>query len=54
VSDGDLDAEPQFGLRRPIGQGGVGLLLVRTFAADSGWYRDHTKHVWAGLNHSSR
>jgi anti-sigma regulatory factor (Ser/Thr protein kinase) len=51
VSDADPDAEPQFGLRRPMGQGGLGLLLVRTFAADSGWYRtDCTKHVWAGFD----
>ncbi len=51
VSDQDLVGEPQFGLRpRPMGEGGLGLLLVRTFAADSGWYRTgHAKHAWASF-----
>lgn len=51
VSDLDLVGEPQFGLRpRPMGEGGLGLLLVRTFATDSGWYRTaDAKHTWAGF-----
>ncbi|GLW36055.1 ATP-binding protein [Actinoplanes regularis] len=53
VSDLDLVGEPTFDSRRPIGQGGLGLLLVRSFAAESGWYRsDHAKHIWASFQRS--
>ncbi|AEV81505.1 histidine kinase [Actinoplanes sp. SE50] len=52
VSDGDPASEPLFGTRRPFGAGGLGLLLVRTFARDSGWYRrGASKHVWAVFDH---
>ncbi|BCY05317.1 ATP-binding protein [Actinoplanes sp. L3-i22] len=52
VSDQDVTGEPRFDLRRrPAGEGGgLGLLLVRTFADESGWYRDgDTKHIWAAF-----
>ncbi|GAA2892676.1 hypothetical protein Acy02nite_62860 [Actinoplanes cyaneus] len=51
VSDQDLVGEPQFGLRpRPMGEGGLGLFLVDTFAADCGWYRtERAKHTWASF-----
>ncbi|MBB2945211.1 hypothetical protein FB565_004944 [Actinoplanes lutulentus] len=50
VSDQDPDGEPRFDLERPLGQGGLGLLLARTFAVDVGWYRAGAgKHVWASF-----
>ncbi|MEU4559373.1 ATP-binding protein [Actinoplanes sp. NPDC023936] len=50
ASDHDLDGEPQFDVERPLGQGGLGLLLARTFAIEVGWYRDSAaKHVWASF-----
>ncbi|MFF0380791.1 ATP-binding protein [Actinoplanes missouriensis] len=50
ASDHDLRAEPQFDVERPLGQGGLGLLLARTFAIEVGWYRDAAaKHVWASF-----
>ncbi|WP_436524374.1 ATP-binding protein [Actinoplanes sp. HUAS TT8] len=51
VSDQDLVGEPQFGLvRRPMGAGGLGLLLVSTFATASGWYLTaDAKHTWASF-----
>ncbi|MEU8240741.1 ATP-binding protein [Actinoplanes missouriensis] len=50
ASDHDLRAEPQFDVERPLGQGGLGLLLARTFAIEVGWYRDSAaKHVWASF-----
>ncbi|MFI1995773.1 ATP-binding protein [Actinoplanes sp. NPDC020271] len=52
VSDRDPVGEPQFGLEpRPMGEGGFGLLLVRTFATDSGWHRtEHGKRTWASFS----
>jgi anti-sigma regulatory factor (Ser/Thr protein kinase) len=50
VSDPDVTGEPFFDTRRPLGQGGLGLRLVRTFAIDSGWYRTEVaKHIWASF-----
>ncbi|MDI6100463.1 ATP-binding protein [Actinoplanes sp. NEAU-A12] len=48
VADHDLAGEPLFDQQRPVGLGGLGLRLVRTFANDLGWYRTvRTKHIWA-------
>jgi serine/threonine-protein kinase RsbW len=50
VADHDLDAEPRLINDRPLGAGGLGLRLSRTFAGDLGWYTtDATKHVWASF-----
>ncbi|MEU4626948.1 ATP-binding protein [Actinoplanes sp. NPDC023801] len=48
VADHDVTGEPLFDERRPIGLGGLGLRLARTFASDLGWYRTlKTKNIWA-------
>ncbi|WP_430781211.1 ATP-binding protein [Actinoplanes sp. G11-F43] len=48
VADHDPDGEPQVDLSRPVGLGGLGLRLVKTFATDFGWHRTaKTKHIWA-------
>jgi serine/threonine-protein kinase RsbW len=48
VADHDLAGEPLFDQERPIGLGGLGLRLARTFATDLGWYRTtKTKNIWA-------
>jgi serine/threonine-protein kinase RsbW len=48
VADHDLAGEPLFDQERPLGLGGLGLRLARTFATDLGWYRtDNTKNIWA-------
>ncbi|WP_229076111.1 ATP-binding protein [Actinoplanes sp. DH11] len=50
ASDRDTEGEPRFDVERPLGQGGLGLLLARTFAHEVGWYRANTaKHVWASF-----
>jgi serine/threonine-protein kinase RsbW len=50
VADYDRDAEPHVAEGRPLGAGGLGLQLARTFASDIGWYAtDVTKHVWASF-----
>jgi anti-sigma regulatory factor (Ser/Thr protein kinase) len=50
VADHDRDAEPRVAEDRPLGAGGLGLQLTRTFAIDVGWYAtDATKHVWASF-----
>jgi hypothetical protein len=50
VADHDPDAAPRLDEDRPLGMGGLGLQLTRTFAAEVGWYsRDDTKHVWASF-----
>jgi anti-sigma regulatory factor (Ser/Thr protein kinase) len=50
VADHDRHAAPQVDAGRPLGAGGLGLQLTRTFAADVGWYAtDATKHVWASF-----
>ena len=50
VADHHLTAAPQLDEGRPLGAGGLGLQLARTFAADVGWYAsDTTKHVWASF-----
>ena len=50
VSDHDREAEPRLADNRPLGGGGLGLQLTRTFAIDVGWYATElTKHVWASF-----
>jgi serine/threonine-protein kinase RsbW len=50
VADHDLKAEPHLDVDRPLGAGGLGLQLTKTFAIDVGWYTtDVTKHVWASF-----
>ncbi|MCU7723047.1 ATP-binding protein [Actinoplanes sp. KI2] len=50
VSDHDREAEPRVAEDRPLGAGGLGLQLTRTFAIDVGWYSTElTKHVWASF-----
>ena len=50
VADHDRDAEPKVAADRPLGAGGLGLQLTKTFAADVGWYAtEATKHVWASF-----
>jgi hypothetical protein len=50
VSDHDLTTTPQLADDRPIGAGGLGLRLTRSFATELGWYAtDVTKHVWASF-----
>jgi hypothetical protein len=35
---------------RPLGAGGLGLQLTRTFAIEVGWYATElTEHVWASF-----
>ena len=49
VADQDLAAEPRVE-DRPLGAGGLGLQLTRSFAIDVGWYAaEDTKHVWASF-----
>jgi serine/threonine-protein kinase RsbW len=51
VADHRLEAAPRFDRGRPLGRGGMGLVLARTFATEVGWYRDgDTKHVWASFS----
>ncbi|MEU4238705.1 ATP-binding protein [Actinoplanes sp. NPDC026619] len=50
VADHDRQATPAVDAGRPLGAGGLGLQLARTFATDVGWYStDVTKHVWASF-----
>jgi serine/threonine-protein kinase RsbW len=50
VADHDLAAEPTVDEDRPLGAGGLGLQLTRTFAIDVGWYAaEQAKHVWASF-----
>jgi serine/threonine-protein kinase RsbW len=50
VADYDPAAAPQLISDRPLGAGGLGLQLTRSFAGDVGWYTtDVTKHVWASF-----
>ncbi|WP_433828194.1 ATP-binding protein [Actinoplanes sp. CA-015351] len=50
VSDHDPERAPRFDVERPLGQGGLGMLLARTFAVEVGWYRAGAgKHVWASF-----
>ena len=50
VADHDLGTLPEVDPDRPLGAGGLGLQLTKTFAIDVGWYRtDLTKHVWASF-----
>lgn len=49
VSDHDREGRPRLA-ERPLGAGGLGLRLTRTFAVDVGWYTtEATKHVWASF-----
>lgn len=50
VADHDLGTLPELDRGRPLGAGGLGLQLTKTFAIDVGWYRTgSTKHVWASF-----
>ncbi|MBU2667506.1 ATP-binding protein [Actinoplanes bogorensis] len=50
VADHDLGTLPEVDRDRPLGAGGLGLQLTKTFAIDVGWYMtDTTKHVWASF-----
>ncbi|MFF5297717.1 ATP-binding protein [Paractinoplanes globisporus] len=50
VADHDRDGEPRIAVDRPLGAGGLGLQLTRTYAADVGWYSTEvTKHIWASF-----
>jgi serine/threonine-protein kinase RsbW len=50
VADHDLAAEPQLINDRPLGAGGLGLRLTKTFAGEVGWYTtDATKQVGASF-----
>lgn len=50
VADQDREAEPRVAVDRPLGAGGLGLQLTRTYAVDVGWYAtDVAKHVWASF-----
>jgi anti-sigma regulatory factor (Ser/Thr protein kinase) len=50
VADHDRRTEPLPAGDRPLGEGGLGLRLVRTFAVEIGWYRTgDTKNVWASF-----
>jgi len=50
VADHDRRTGPLPADDRPLGQGGLGLRLVRTFAVESGWYTTgDTKNVWASF-----
>jgi serine/threonine-protein kinase RsbW len=50
VADRDLTGAPLLADDRPLGAGGLGLRLTRTFATEVGWYTTEvTKHVWASF-----
>jgi serine/threonine-protein kinase RsbW len=50
VADHDLGTLPEVDPDRPLGAGGLGLQLAKTFAIEVGWYTDDTtKHVWASF-----
>ena len=50
VADHARESRPEVDADRPLGAGGLGLQLAKTFAIEVGWYRtDHTKHVWASF-----
>lgn len=50
VADHDLGSLPELDEDRPLGAGGLGLQLTKTFAIDVGWYATSaTKHVWASF-----
>lgn len=50
VADHDPSTRPAPTGARDPGDGGFGLLIIREFVDDAGWYRSRaTKHVWARL-----
>ncbi|MGK5680549.1 ATP-binding protein [Actinoplanes sp. URMC 104] len=50
VADYDVGTLPEVDDSRPLGAGGLGLQLTKTFAIDTGWYTtETTKHVWASF-----
>jgi anti-sigma regulatory factor (Ser/Thr protein kinase) len=50
VADHDRAAAPRPAAGRPLGQGGLGLQVARSFAVEVGWYTtEDTKHVWASF-----
>lgn len=52
VADGAVDAVPVLADRRPLGEGGFGLVVVGRLADEVGWYAEPgRKHVWATLRH---
>ena len=52
VADGAVGAVPVLADRRPVGEGGFGLVVVGRLADEVGWYAEpDRKHVWATLRH---
>ena len=52
VADGAVDVVPVLADRRPLGEGGFGLVVVGRLADEVGWYIvPGRKHVWATLRH---
>jgi serine/threonine-protein kinase RsbW len=50
VADHDLGTLPEVDDDRPLGAGGLGLRLTKSFAIDVGWYAtEDAKHVWASF-----
>lgn len=51
VTDAATERLPDPFPKRPLGQGGYGLMLVARLASQLGWYvGDDSKHVWARID----